>query len=138
MNSVSGTFALNTLTHLPKPLCLVIIVLIQLVIAFFGHNLVHAFERYAFPILAIIFVVAVCWIFAKSNTSAPSHGGGIGGFLITLGASFGYAVGWNPYAADYTRYFAPDTSKKAVALWSGLGVFVSCVLPEAAGAASAP
>ena len=137
VNSVSGTFALNTLTHLPKWLCLVIIVAIQLVIAFFGHNLVHAFERYAFPILAIIFVIAVCWIFAKSSPGAPSHGGGIGGFLITLGASFGYAVGWNPYAADYTRYFAPDTSKKAVALWSGLGVFVSCVLLEAAGAASA-
>ncbi len=137
VNSVSGTFALNTLTHLPKPLCLVIIVAIQLVIAFFGHNLVHAFERYAFPILAIIFVVAVCWIFANSSPGAPAHGGGIGGFLIMLGASFGYAVGWNPYAADYTRYFAPDTSKKAVALWSGLGVFVSCVLLEAAGAASA-
>ena len=79
----------------------------------------------------------MCWIFAKSSPGAPSHGGGIGGFLITLGAAFGYAVGWNPYAADYTRYFAPDTSKKAVALWSGLGVFVSCVLLEAAGAASA-
>ena len=111
--------------------------LIQIAIAFFGHNLVHVFERYAFPILAIIFVIAVCWIFAKSSPGAPSHGGGIGGFLITLGAAFGYAVGWNPYAADYTRYFAPDTSKKAIALWSGLGVFVSCVLLEAAGAASA-
>jgi NCS1 nucleoside transporter family len=137
VNSVSGTFALNTLTHLPKPLCLVIIVAVQLVIAFFGYNLVHAFERYAFPILAIIFLVAVCWIFAKSSPGAPSHGGGIGGFLLTLGAAFGYAVGWNPYASDYTRYFAPDSSKKAIALWSGLGVFVSCVLLEAAGAASA-
>jgi NCS1 nucleoside transporter family len=137
VNSVSGTFALNTLTHMPKPLCLVIIVLVQLVIAFFGHNLVHAFERYAFPILAVIFLIAVCWIFAKSSPGAPSHGGGIGGFLLTLGAAFGYAVGWNPYASDYTRYFAPDTGKKAIALWSGLGVFVSCVLLEAAGAASA-
>src|SRR5580704_8787320 len=137
VNSVSGTFALNTLTHLPKWLCLVIIVLIQIAIAFFGHNLVQVFERYAFPILAVIFVIAVCWIFAKSSPGAPSHGGGIGGFLITLGASFGYAVGWNPYAADYTRYMAPETSKRAVALWSGLGVFVFCVLLEAAGAASA-
>jgi NCS1 nucleoside transporter family len=137
VNSVSGTFALNTLTHMPKPLCLLIIVLIQIAIAFFGHNLVHAFERYAFPVLAIIFVVAVGWIFAKSSPGAPSHGGGIGGFLITLGAAFGYAVGWNPYASDYTRYFAPDTSKKAVAWWAGLGVFLSCVLLEAAGAASA-
>ena len=57
--------------------------------------------------------------------------------MLTLGAAFGYAVGWNPYASDYTRYFKPDTSKAAIAWWSGLGVFVSCVLLEAAGAASA-
>src|SRR5690242_190965 len=137
VNSVSGTFALNTLTHLPKPACLVIIVAAQIVIAFFGHNLVHAFERYAFPLLAVIFVIATIWIFTKSSPGAPSHGGGIGGFLLTLGAAFGYAVGWNPYASDYTRYFKPDTSKVAIAVWSGLGVFVSCVLLEAAGAASA-
>ncbi|HEY9244344.1 MAG TPA: cytosine permease [Streptosporangiaceae bacterium] len=137
VNSVSGTFALNTLTHLPKWLCLVIIVAAQIVIAFFGHNLVHAFERYAFPLLAVVFLIATIWIFTKSSPGAPSHGGGIGGFLLTLGAAFGYAVGWNPYASDYTRYFKPTTSKVAIAWWAGLGVFVSCVLLEAAGAASA-
>ena len=26
-----------------------------------------------------------------------------------VGATFGYAAGWNPYASDYTRYLAPDT-----------------------------
>ena len=109
----------------------------QIVVAFFGHNLVHAFERYAFPLLAVIFVIATCVILAKSSPGAPSHGGGIGGFLLTLGAAFGYAVGWNPYAADYTRYFSPDTSKKAIGWWAGLGVFVSCVLLETAGAGSA-
>jgi NCS1 family nucleobase:cation symporter-1 len=137
VNSVSGTFALNTLTHMPKPLCLVIIVVVQIVVAFFGHNLVHAFERYAFPVLAIIFLIAVGWIFAKSSPGAPSHGGGIGGFLLTLGAAFGYAVGWNPYASDYTRYFKPTASKLAIAWWSGIGVFLSCALLEVAGAASA-
>ncbi len=137
VNSVSGTFALNTLTHMPKPLCLVIIVVLQIAVAFFGHNLVHAFERYAFPVLAVIFVIATIWIFTKASFGAPAHGGGIGGFLITLGAAFGYAVGWNPYASDYTRYFAPGTSKAAIAWWSGAGVFVSCVLLELAGAASA-
>src|SRR5215831_318991 len=58
VNSVSGTFALNTLTHLPKIVCLIIIVAVQIAIAFFGHNLVHAFERYAFGVLAVIFMVA--------------------------------------------------------------------------------
>jgi nucleobase:cation symporter-1, NCS1 family len=139
VNSVSGTFALNTLTHghLPKPLCLLIIVVVQVVIAFFGHNLVQAFERYAFPVLAIIFVIATIVIFSKSHPGAGTHTGGIGGFLLTTGATFGYGAGWNPYASDYTRYFPADASKKAVALWSGLGLFISCVVLELAGAASA-
>jgi NCS1 family nucleobase:cation symporter-1 len=136
VNSVSGTFALNTLTHLPKILCLIIIVAAQLAIAFFGHNLVHAFERYAFPLLAIIFLVATVVILAKSHPGAVAHPIP-GAFLLSTGAVFGYAAGWNPYAADYTRYFPPSTSKKAIGWWSAAGVFISCVVLEIAGAGSA-
>jgi NCS1 nucleoside transporter family len=140
VNSVSGTLALNTLTHLAKPACLVIIVLVQVVVAFFGYNLVHAFERYAFPVLAVIFLITTGVILAKAHPGAnipPGFAGRTGGFLLAAGAAFGYAVGWNPYAADYTRYFPPDASKRAIAWWAGLGVFVSCVLLEVVGAASA-
>jgi NCS1 nucleoside transporter family len=136
VNSVSGAFALNTLTHLPKAACLAIVVVLQVVIAFFGHNLVHAFERYAFPVLAIIFVIASVIILTKSHPGTGGHGGGIGGFLLTMSAAYGYAVGWNPYAADYTRYFRPQTSKRAIALWSALGLFLSCAILEIVGAAS--
>src|SRR2546429_8971203 len=121
VNSVSGTFALNTLTHMPKPLCLIIIVALQIAIAFFGHNLVHTFERYAFPALAVIFVIATVVILAKSHpgfepTAPPFVGGKVGGFLLTTGAVFGYAAGWIPYAADYTRYLPPKVSKAAVGI----------------------
>jgi NCS1 nucleoside transporter family len=136
VNSVSGAFALNTLTHLPKAACLAIVVVLQVVVAFFGHNLVHAFERYAFPVLAVIFVIASVIIMAKSHPGTGSQGGGIGGFLLTMSAAYGYAVGWNPYASDYTRYFPPRTSKRAVALWAALGLFLSCALLEIVGAAS--
>src|SRR5664279_5017599 len=137
VNSVSGALALNTLLHLPKVLSLLVVVAAQIAIAFFGHNLVHAFERLAFPLLAVAFLLAAIVIFPKTDASAAAGGGGLGGFLITLGAAFGYAAGWNPYASDYTRYFAPDTDKKATAFWGGLGVFVSCVGLELMGAASA-
>src|ERR1700753_3758438 len=53
VNSVSGALALNVLTHMPEVLCLLIIVALQVVVAFFGYNLVHVVERYAFPVLAI-------------------------------------------------------------------------------------
>ncbi len=135
MNSVSGALALNALTHMPGVLCLLIVVLLQLVVAFLGHNLIHAFERYAFPVLVIIFLIASVWTLAKSHPGAP-HQAIPGAFLIELGATFGYAVGWNPYASDYTRYFKPDTSKKAIAFSAALGVLLSCVLLETVGAAA--
>jgi NCS1 nucleoside transporter family len=137
INSVSGALALNTLTGWPKPLCLVIVVLAMVALGFFGHNLVQAFERYAFPVLAVIFAVASVIILSKSHPAAAGHGGGLGGFLLTVGATFGYAAGWNPYAADYTRYLPPSASRRAVGLSAGLGVFVSCVVLQVAGAASA-
>src|SRR5918912_4065173 len=137
VNSVSGSLALATLTGLPTALCLVIVVVAQVVIAFFGHNLVHVFERYAFPLLAIAFLLASVVTLSKAHPGAPTGGGGIGGFLLTVGAAFGYAAGWNPYASDYTRYLPPNTDKRQTALWAGLGVLVSCVVLEAVGAASA-
>lgn len=136
VNSVSGAFALNALTHLPKLLCLVIVVLVQSTIAVFGHNLVQTFERYAFPVLAAAFILASVDILTKTHPGAVHGTGGLGGFLLTLGAAFGYAAGWNPYASDYTRYFAPGTPKVRTAWWAGLGCAVSCILLEIVGAAS--
>jgi len=134
VNSVSGTLALNALTSLPKGVCLVIVVLAQIVIAYLGHNFLHAFERIVFPLLAVAFVLGIIYVASKAHPSAATGGQGIGGFLLTLGATFGYAAGWNPYASDYTRYFKPDVDKRATALWAALGVFVSCVVLEIGGA----
>ena len=136
VNSVSGAFALNALLGWNSKICLVIIVLVQLGVAFFGHNLVHVFERWAFPVLVVIFAIASVVIVSKSHPGA--HVASVpGGFLITFGAAFGYAAGWNPYASDYTRYLPPETNRRATGLWAGLGVFLSCVLLEIVGAAAA-
>ena len=138
VNSVSGAFALNALTTLPKWLCLLIVVAFQVVIAFYGHNLVQTFERYAAPVLAVIFAIACIITFTKADfgSSAYTGGAGIGGFLVIVGATFGYAAGWNPYAADYTRYLPADASPVKTGVSAGLGVFLSCFVLEVAGAAS--
>ena len=136
VNSVSGAFALNALLGWNAKICLVIIVLLQVAVAFFGHNLVQMFERVAFPFLVVVFAIASVVIVSKAHPGA--HITGVpGGFLITLGAAFGYAAGWNPYASDYTRYLPPGTNRRATGLWAGLGVFISCVVLETVGAAAA-
>jgi NCS1 nucleoside transporter family len=136
VNSVSGALALNTLTHLPKVVCLLLIVAAQIGIALYGHNLIHAFERVAFPLLVVAFGLGAIWTFGKAHYGMATHPIP-GAFLISLAATFGYAAGWNPYATDYARYFPPRTSRLATGWWAGAGVALSCVALETVGAASA-
>ncbi|MEE4021871.1 cytosine permease [Gordonia sp. PKS22-38] len=137
-NSVSGAFALSSLFGMTPLVGLVVIVVLQTSFAFFGHNLVQRFERIAAPILAVIFVIGAVIIFGKSQLGAPSADGGFstGGFLLTVGAAFGYTAGWTPYAADYTRYLPPTVSKIQTGLFASAGLFLSTTFLMVVGAAS--
>ncbi|HEX6548232.1 MAG TPA: cytosine permease [Candidatus Dormibacteraeota bacterium] len=145
VNSVSGAFALTALTNgaLPFVVTFTIIVIAQVAVAFFGHNLVHVFERYAFVPLVIIFGLATIFTFTHFNAvgfnaKAPlAFGGDFGAFMLTAGTALGYAVGWNPYASDYTRYQPPTVNRTMVGFWAGFGVFLSCIVLELMGAALA-
>lgn len=139
VNSVSGAFALSTLTGMPVVLALLIVVVIEVSVAFVGHDLVQLFERYASVVLGAIFIVATVTIFLHADFGLVQKGGNLsfGGFTLAAGAAFGYAAGWNPYASDYSRYLKAATSKKTIAWAAGLGNFVSCIVLMAAGAAAA-
>ena len=138
VNSVSAAYALNTLLGWPLLLCLFIVVILQVTLAYLGHNFIQSAERYAFPVLTVVFLIAAAVILGKSHIGTADGAHAFpGAFLLTVGATFGYAAGWTPYGSDYTRYLPRTAPKWAVALWPGLGVLVSCVLLEIVGAASA-
>ena len=63
-----------------------------------------------------------CWR-TPTPSFVPAGGGtgGLGGFLLTVGAVFGYTAGWTPYAADYTRYLPETVSRWATGLAAGVG-----------------
>ncbi|HEY0247330.1 MAG TPA: cytosine permease [Gryllotalpicola sp.] len=137
-NTVSGTLALAALTGMPRVLALIIVVVVQVLLAFIGHNLVQAFERYSTYILGVIFLIAVIVIFAHTGDGEAPKGAGwpFWGFTLTASAAFGYSAGWNPYASDYTRYQRKDVNKAVLGWAAGLGDFISCTVLMAAGAAS--
>ncbi|WP_394768575.1 purine-cytosine permease family protein [Lacisediminihabitans sp.] len=140
VNSVSGAFALTTLTGIPTVLSLLIVVVIEVAVAFVGHDLVQLFERYSSYILGAIFLVATITIFLHADLGFVQKGGSnfsVAGFTLAAGAAFGYAAGWNPYASDYSRYLKAATSRRTIAWAAGLGNFVSCIVLMAAGAAAA-
>src|SRR5438105_8542242 len=78
VNSVSGAFALLALVnliHLAVPfwLTFLIIVVAQVAIATLGHNFIHVFERWALPLLGIVFALAVFFIFTKANYGVAAN-----------------------------------------------------------------
>ena len=141
VNSVSGAFALSLLIPaLPTWASLIIIVILEIVLAFVGHDLVQLFERYASIVLGVIFLIAVIAVFGSAHAAIGGHGSNafsFGGFTLTVAAAFGYAAGWNPYASDYSRYLPKATSRKKIFWAAGLGNFVSCTILMAGGAAAA-
>jgi NCS1 family nucleobase:cation symporter-1 len=141
VNSVSGAFALSLLVPaLPTWASLIIIVILEIVLAFVGHDLVQLFERYASIVLGVIFLIAVIAVFGSAHAAIGGHGSNgfsFGGFTLTIAAAFGYAAGWNPYASDYSRYLPKATSRVKIFWAAGLGNFVSCTILMAAGAAAA-
>jgi NCS1 family nucleobase:cation symporter-1 len=140
VNSVSGALALTTLTGMPVVLSLVIIVVLEVVLAFVGHDLVQLFERYASIVLGVVFLVATIAVFANPLTGhaiATHTGFTFAGFTLTAAAAFGYAAGWNPYASDYSRYLPKTADPVKVGWAAGLGNFVSCTILMTGGAAAA-
>ncbi|MFJ9901838.1 purine-cytosine permease family protein [Streptomyces sp. NPDC101152] len=137
VNSVSAAFALNTLTGLRPLPSLLLVVVAEILIGFVGHNFVHTFEKYAFPALAVIFLLAGVWTFKDAHLGGGGTGGGIGGFLLAFSAAWGYAAGWNPYATDYSRYLPRSANKLRTVLYPAIGLFVSVSLVAVIGAASA-
>ncbi len=103
VNSVSAAFALDSLTGVPAAACLVVVVLVQIGIAFFGHNLVQAFERFAFPVLAVVFAIGAVIVLMRSQVLftglVPRLVPGVGDVTFLVGIGLSAAV----YALLFAR-----------------------------------
>lgn len=140
VNSVTGALALSTLTGLDGPTSLLIIVAAEIGLAFVGFHLVQAYEKWAAIALAVIFTVAAVITFQNVEPAAladPGDGFNWIGFTLTAGAAYGYASGWNTFAADLSRYLPSSVSPVKVGLAAGLGNFLSTTVLMSVGAAVA-
>lgn len=139
VNTISGTFALVALLPaLGNYGALAVIILVQVGVAFVGHNLIQKWERYASYLLAVVWIIVIVTIFTLPgafNSAAPAAGAAFpwAGFTLTAGAAYGYTAGWTAFASDYTRYLPANTDKKALGWFAGLGNFLSTTLIMAVG-----
>ena len=143
INSVFGAQGLAALAHIGYPLALAIMLAVQIALAVYGYNAIHAFERYAGIVLAAGFAVIAIGTLARAHLGAPfdphapaAAGGEVAGIVFSAALAFSYAVGWGPAASDYARYLPERSSPRAVSAWAALGGFIPSTLLELLGAAA--
>jgi NCS1 family nucleobase:cation symporter-1 len=135
VNTTSGAFALTSLTSLPVAVSVTIIIVVQVVAAFIGHNFIQKFERYAFFYLAVVFAIVAVIIISQGKYDVdPTADFKWGAFSVGVALAYGYTQGWTAFAADFTRYLPANTSPRAVGLAAGLGNFTATTLLMSVGA----
>ncbi len=145
VNTIIGGYALATVLHTPLIPNIVVLCVVQVAIAFVGHDLIQAAEKYFFYLLVLIFAVFTA-IAATHITSLPAAqpklmgnvGGSSGAFILAVSVIVSYVLGWIPYSSDYTRYLSHMGNRTNVqktvfgsVFW---GSMISCIWMEGLGA----
>ncbi|GAC1360454.1 MAG: cytosine permease [Vulcanimicrobiaceae bacterium] len=143
INTVFGAYALQSVTGLNYFLSLMLMIVLQVVLAVYGYNMIHAFERLAAVLLAAGFIVLGIATYSKTNLAAGFNphapfaaGGEVGGIILATALGFSYATGWVPCASDYSRYLPGATSSRSIWWYAFLGCAVPCIVLEIMGAAT--
>jgi nucleobase:cation symporter-1, NCS1 family len=147
INSVVATDGLNELLKLAGApdskiilfIALLFILAMEIIVAIYGHATILKLEAWIAIVLGILFLIMFILVIPKMDWSFAStieNGPGVTGWgmwLLGMGIMFSYPISWTNFASDYSRYLAPDTSPKKIALFAGGGQFVALVLTEFVG-----
>ena len=117
------------------------LVVLQVLVAVYGHDLIHLFEKVMSVVLGVlflgVFVLAIPKLGQAMAFVPPGASGGIpalGAVAVVLATSFSYLMSWAPYASDYTRYLPETASGRRVAVYALLGGAVASLAIESVGA----
>jgi len=140
INTIAGGLVLraSTQTHkLPLTAAIIIIAVATLIVSFFGYKFVHAYERFVWIPVAVIFFI-VLGQGAKNFESGPFQASGVdaaSGVLSFGAAIVGFVFGWSSLAGDYTVNMPVEASSTKLFIWTYLGMNIPMILLELLGAA---
>ena len=145
VNTIIGAYAVQYFLHTNLIVSIIGLSIIQVAIAFIGHDLIHTAEKYFVYVLVLIFLALTIVAVQHLGLSIPANaksmaavGGFSGAFLLTTSIMVGYVVGWAPYSSDYTRYLRADanrhTIQRTVFTYAFWGSLISTVWIESLGA----
>jgi NCS1 family nucleobase:cation symporter-1 len=117
-----------------------VLVFVQAILAIYGHDLVHRFERVMSVVLGVVFAVLAVHVVLDGVRLGHYRGhaqADWAGFAIVVAAALSALGSWAPYGSDYSRYLPSESSCAATFAWAAIGGFIASVWLELLGAAVA-
>ncbi len=118
-----------------KVVLVIVAVLIQGILPFFGHAAIVKTLRWLVIPFVILFAVLLGFAIPHANLHFVKTSGDWQGFLEALAFTIALSgLGWTENGNDYTRYCPSNTSKKGIVGWVFLGTAVPEILIMTLGA----
>ncbi len=145
VNTVLGSFAFEALFHTDFAAALLVMALIQVAVAVYGHNMIHVVEKFMAVILTVVFVGVSVFAFSHANYALPfdpksslgQYAGVRGGIIEAVGLALSYLLGWTVFGSDYTRYLPQSTRPSRIFFSAASSNFIAGVWLELVGVALA-
>ena len=137
---IFGGEALARLLDIPFPAAVLIVLVLQGAVGFFGYELIHRVQAVLTVVLLATFVVfAVKLVGGHDVVTAPTaHGADLAGtFVLEVTIALSLAISWASYAADFSRYLPAQSSSLRVFAFSFAGIVAAYVFVQGIGIAGA-
>jgi nucleobase:cation symporter-1, NCS1 family len=114
--------------NLLNALALLVVVLLSVLVAVYGHQTIAVFEKYGAVVFVIFCAVLGLALLPKVNWSLqPTVSGGdhLAAWVLGTSVIFALVASWFSFASDYSRYLHQQLSARSVAGWIGAGTAIS-------------
>lgn len=105
------------------------LMVVAVVLAVVGHDLLHWVQRWLTPVLILVFGVFTIYAVAhlSGTPETAQTGWSLTGFLIMFSVAAGYQISYAVYVSDYSRYLPENTPSPAVIAWTYVGAAASAI-----------
>jgi NCS1 nucleoside transporter family len=139
VSCITGGLALNAVAdgHVSLALGIVILAVVALLISFVGLNAILVYERYAWFIFFVIFMIIFGMTGSHADDKTPSdlHGADLAGTVLSLIAIvYGSSASWCTMASDYYVHYPADVSRVKVFFMTTFGISLPTSIGMTAGA----
>ena len=137
LSAVLGGQALASLLHVTVSEGIVISSALVLVGTWFGHDLIHAYNRVMSVLSLIVFGAALIYLAAHLPAHLPAASVNYGSVLLVISIVVSWQLTWAPYVSDYSRYLPVDTPSPVTFWYTYIGSALGASLVMIAGALAA-